>query len=69
MSTQNQPNIDAGSSADQYITGDPETGEFTTDKPPSSSTPSNGSSNAGINETKANRPEAMDESSPGHAER
>ena len=40
----------AGSSADQHITGEPETGEFLTDKAPTSGTPSHGSSNAGINQ-------------------
>jgi hypothetical protein len=45
----------AGPSTDQHITGRDEEGEFTTDKPPTSSTPADGSTNAGINQTKANR--------------
>ena len=45
----------AGPSTDQNITGDPETGEFTTDKPPTTTTPANGSSNIGINTRHGNR--------------
>lgn len=61
-----KPNIDAGSSTDQHVTGDPETGEFNTDKAPSSRTPSHGSSNAGINDNGANHSEVMDEATGGH---
>jgi hypothetical protein len=50
----------AGGSTDQHITGGPEDGEFITDEPPTSSTPAHGSSNAGINELKANRPVTAD---------
>ena len=52
MSTQEN----AGPSTDQHITGGPEEGTFVTDEKPGY-TPANGSSNAGINETKANRQE------------
>jgi hypothetical protein len=45
----------AGSSTDQHVTGAPETGTFTTDKAPTADTPVHGSSNAGINVTRANR--------------
>jgi len=51
---------DAGSSTDQHITGQPETGEFPTDKEPVGDTPADGSTNAGVNETKANRQEPTD---------
>jgi hypothetical protein len=51
---------DEGSSTDQHITGGPEEGEFTTDKPPSGDTPVHGSNNSGINETQANRQEPTD---------
>jgi hypothetical protein len=44
-----------GSSTDQYVTGDPETGSFITDRAPTADTPATGSSNAGINATGANR--------------
>ncbi|WP_250008022.1 hypothetical protein [Actinoplanes sp. M2I2] len=50
----------AGSETDQHVTGGPETGEFTTDTPPSADTPASGSSNAGINELRANRDEGED---------
>ena len=46
-----------GSSTEQHVTGAEETGEFITDAEPVATTPSHGSSNAGINETGANRPE------------
>jgi len=49
-----------GAHTDQHITGGPEEGEFTTDQPPSGDTPADGSSNSGINETKANRQEPTD---------
>jgi hypothetical protein len=45
----------AGSETDQYVSGTAETGDFITDKPPAADTPSHGSSNAGVNETGANR--------------
>ncbi|GLZ00242.1 hypothetical protein [Actinoplanes sp. NBRC 103695] len=61
MSTNETPN--AGSETDQHITGSDETGDFQTDKAPTADTPSGGSSNIGINKTKANRvePEAENE--------
>ncbi|AGZ42944.1 hypothetical protein [Actinoplanes friuliensis] len=59
MSSDDKVVRNAGSSADQHITGSPETGSFTTDEKPTGDTPSHGSSNAGINETRANRPENM----------
>ncbi|XVV10619.1 hypothetical protein ACQP2X_38120 [Actinoplanes sp. CA-131856] len=43
-----------GASTDQHVTGVEETGEFTTDKPPTDTTPADGSTNVGVNETKAN---------------
>ncbi|HEY0530593.1 MAG TPA: hypothetical protein VGD29_03235 [Actinoplanes sp.] len=46
----------AGASTDQYITGRPETGDFIVDQPPTSTTPAQGSSNKGINDTRGNRP-------------
>jgi len=46
---------DAGASTDQHVTDAPETGTFTTDEPPRSDTPADGSSNVGVNETRANR--------------
>ena len=45
----------AGASTDQHVTGKPETGESLVDQPPVSTTPATGSSNKGINTTKANR--------------
>ncbi|MEV4351573.1 hypothetical protein AB0J83_44520 [Actinoplanes sp. NPDC049596] len=51
---------DAGSSTDQHVSGLEEHGEFTTDKTPTATTPADGSTNAGINETKANRQEPPD---------
>jgi hypothetical protein len=45
----------AGASADQHITGRDEDGTFQTDRAPTAATPADGSSNAGINEHKANR--------------
>ncbi|GAA0511309.1 hypothetical protein Ade02nite_45170 [Paractinoplanes deccanensis] len=53
----------AGGSTDQHVTGVEETGDFLTDQPPTDSTPATGSSNAGINETRANRqkPETEEE--------
>jgi hypothetical protein len=52
MTTEN-----AGASTDQHVTGAPETGEFQTDKEPRGDTPADGSTNSGINATKANRQE------------
>jgi len=46
-----------GSSTEQHITGAEETGTFVTDEPPTGATPAHGSSNAGINERRANRPD------------
>jgi hypothetical protein len=45
----------AGGSTDQHVTGSEETGRFLVDTPPTSETPSHGSSNKGINDLKANR--------------
>jgi hypothetical protein len=45
----------AGSSSNQHVTGAPETGTFTTDEAPTGDTPAHGSSNAGINSTRADR--------------
>ncbi|MFI5934618.1 hypothetical protein [Actinoplanes sp. NPDC051494] len=45
----------AGSSTDQHVSGAAESGTFTTDEAPTADTPANGSSNAGINATGANR--------------
>jgi hypothetical protein len=45
----------AGASTDQHITGKPETGQSIVDQPPTSTTPADGSSNKGINATRANR--------------
>jgi hypothetical protein len=44
-----------GASTEQHISGLEEEGTFITDEPPTSKTPANGSSNAGINRLKANR--------------
>jgi hypothetical protein len=38
----------AGSSSDQNVTGEPETGTFTTDEAPTGDTPVHGSSNVGL---------------------
>jgi len=46
-----------GASTEQHISGLDEEGTFLTDEPPTSKTPANGSSNAGINQRKANRQE------------
>jgi hypothetical protein len=46
---------EAGSIADQHVTGTDETGTFTTDEPPTADTPAHGSSNAGVNELDGNR--------------
>jgi len=46
---------EAGSSTDQYVSGAAETGTFTTDETPTADTPADGSTNAGINATGANR--------------
>ncbi|GIM93275.1 hypothetical protein [Paractinoplanes toevensis] len=45
----------AGAHGDTFITGSKETGKFQTDEPPTSETPANGSSNAGINKLHGNR--------------
>jgi len=55
MNTSDEHATTAGASTDQHVTGSRETGNFTTDKPPTSTTPADGSSNAGINARKANR--------------
>ncbi|WIM92618.1 hypothetical protein ACTOB_004570 [Actinoplanes oblitus] len=46
----------AGASTDQHISGLEEEGAFQTDEPPTSATPADGSTNAGINRSAANRP-------------
>ena len=46
-----------GASTDQHITGRDEEETFLTDEPPTSRTPANGSSNAGVNKLRANREE------------
>ena len=46
-----------GSSTDQHVDGLEETGTFVTDEAPSGTVPAHGSSNAGINQTRANRPD------------
>ena len=51
----------AGSLADQHVTGSPETGNFITDKAPTADTQAHGSSNAGVNQTGANRPDKEDD--------
>jgi hypothetical protein len=66
MTSENKHVVNAAST-DQHITGEPETGEFTTDRAPTSGTPAHGSSNVGVNTTDANRPGAMDEADGGHA--
>lgn len=48
----------AGASADQYVTGSEEEGDFITDKAPAADTPASGSSNAGVNAEHANRVDA-----------
>ena len=57
MSSNPENTVDSGSSTDQYVTGTEETGDFITDKPPTATTPATGSSNAGINASKANHPD------------
>ncbi|GIE99583.1 hypothetical protein [Paractinoplanes rishiriensis] len=61
MSSNSRANADAGASTDQHVTGGPETEVFPTDEPPVATTPSHGSSNAGINTTRANRVEPESE--------
>ena len=55
---QSESTANAGSNADQHVTGTDETGEFATGDEATGRTPSHGSSNAGVNQTKANRPDA-----------
>ena len=52
--TSNEQTV-AGGSTDQHISGLEEEGTFITDEPPTATTPSNGSSNRGINKLHANR--------------
>jgi hypothetical protein len=52
MTTEN-----AGASTDQHVSGTEETGKSIVDQPPTSETPADGSSNKGINDLKANRPQ------------
>jgi hypothetical protein len=58
--TSNENTI-AGGSTDQHITGAAEEGSFITDEPPTSKTPSHGSSNLGINKLHANREDVEEE--------
>jgi hypothetical protein len=51
----------AGASTDQHLDNRPEQGTFQTDEPPTSDTPADGSTNAGINRLNANRPAAGDD--------
>ncbi|HEY0000146.1 MAG TPA: hypothetical protein VGB74_06815 [Actinoplanes sp.] len=51
----------AGSSTDQHVSGNAETGTFTTDQAPTADTPAHGSSNAGINKVGGNRVEDIEE--------
>jgi hypothetical protein len=51
----------AGAGTDQHVSGAAETGTFTTDRAPTGNTPADGSTNAGINETRANRVDTADE--------
>nr|WP_221373819.1 hypothetical protein [Actinoplanes polyasparticus] len=53
-----------GAGTEQHITGSPETDPFPTDKPPSADTPSDGSSNKGINEHRANLNEGETDEAP-----
>jgi hypothetical protein len=55
MTTNDREQDNAGASTDQYVTGSDETGKSLVDQPPTSKTPSHGSSNKGINDRKANR--------------
>jgi hypothetical protein len=59
MSTEQAPEYDvvenAGAGTDQHVTGHPERGESLVDQPPVSTTPAHGSSNKGVNTTRANR--------------
>jgi len=60
----------SGGSTDQHVSGVEETGSFPTDEPPTAHTPSHGSSNRGINTTRANRvdgaaPPGPDQDEPG----
>ncbi|GIF13581.1 hypothetical protein [Actinoplanes teichomyceticus] len=50
-----------GAGTDQHPRGFAERGTFTTDEPPAADTPADGSSNAGINARRANRPGADDD--------
>jgi hypothetical protein len=52
--TDNEQTV-SGGSTDQHVSGLEEEGTFLTDEPPTSKTPSNGSSNRGINKLRANR--------------
>ena len=54
----------AGASTDQHVTGSEETGTFLTDQPPTAATPAHGSSNAGVNARRANRPDADPDAEP-----
>jgi hypothetical protein len=45
----------AGASSDQHVTSRPEQDEPLVDQPPTSTTPEHGSSNKGVNTTRANR--------------
>jgi hypothetical protein len=54
---ENDATANAGSLADQHITGAAETGTFITDETPTADTPAHGSSNIGVNATGANSPD------------
>ena len=56
MSSDSERTVE-GASTDQNVTVTEETGDFITDQPPTSATPATGSSNAGINASKANHPD------------
>jgi sugar/nucleoside kinase (ribokinase family) len=51
---------DAGSSTDQYVTGHPETGTFTTDVEPRGDTPIVGSGNVGMNAVDPDREDPLE---------
>ncbi|MEU4422498.1 hypothetical protein AB0F81_17860 [Actinoplanes sp. NPDC024001] len=55
MANPEQDNL--GSSTDQHVDDLEETGTFVTDEPPRGDVPAHGSSNAGVNATRANRPD------------
>ncbi|MFI1992059.1 hypothetical protein [Actinoplanes sp. NPDC020271] len=52
---------ESGAGTDQHVSGPDETGTFPTDEEPAADTPAHGSSNAGINQSHANRPPSDDD--------